>query len=536
MEDAIEGVVIKSHSHIDASGPIKDSEIEGRSVEVARGVDTSKVYAKKGMQVLGNVGSGADIRCGGNSRFDGSVDGALSWRAEEAGNLEVEGQTIGVLQVESDTKAINDDIPILTLGSKVVEIDELRLRGALKVSTTERADSRQPESIVIQKLTVSEGARSSSHILAEGKRGLSIECLDWKGSLYISFVPDKTSSELSIGELIGRDLHLCSNSKTRIAKVSSESSNLDTCVSLYNRGPFEIDRALAQVRCAEGSAENIKKCNIKPHKEIPELSIPQNGLIMEVSGKFKVHEIDGRISGREPSRIRMGSPKNQRGKRSNCAKLIRISKSEGRVSGQIECIDPTELPYSDIDSLEQLHVFHPNSYSMIRYAKDFQGNSFEVAAAAQKAQRLAESVINRAIAGSSRSAAIWMALRLHHKSLPITKIEWWMRWVHRAFGYSQRPGPAAATWLVVVSLLALLPWCAAINDSQPITYEPLGYKSRFMAMLLLPGALLRLPSIEAPLLYGSQSWYILAFVIVGVPLVYFILALRNFLSSPLAKH
>lgn len=534
LNGSIDGGHFTCHEDIQVGSSLKGSFLKGSALKVEGGVQDCVLNASNSLHLHKMCSSDTSITLRGSGVFEGDIEGSIIWGAEDAGNLRFECKTIGRLQVESELRPISDDLPTIQLGGEMRQILGLKFCGSLSINCDKAVDN-QSGSIVVEELCCDEASSDCARLRFSGERSLVLESVVGANAFFLSHMMDNQSNALVIRDVQGSKIGICSTSQVRFPDIPRESDVSTVTVCLYAAGPFEIDRHFDRVECAFDSKKRILNGDIGSHARAPVLHVTNKGSISEVKGQFSVHEIEGRISGIGYSNLMNVISSLRRNEKEACAQLIGFEKSSHQGEGQIENIDPTALPYSQIEDLCNLHVFHPDPGSMMRHANDFNGGSFDVKAQAQRAQRLAESVIGRAVAGSSRSAAIWMALRLHHKSLALTKVEWWLRWFHRGFGYSQRPGPAALSWLATVVAWSLLPWCSAPAGDLEGACRPMGFLERFMTMLLLPGALLRLPSPEAPILFGWASWYIVAFVVIGVPLVYFIISLKNFLSSPLAR-
>lgn len=240
----------------------------------------------------------------------------------------------------------------------------------------------------------------------------------------------------------------------------------------------------------------------------PTLRLTANGEVRRLSGTWYVELLDGRARG-------VGAP-------------VLLSMKGG--SGQVVGVDPTRLPYADLDYVKTLFVFEPDSAALLRFAREVYRDQFAVAAASQHAHRIAQLVRPRAISGASRTAADWAASRLQHRAT--RGIEWTLRWLHRAVGYSQRPMPAFLAWLATAALVASADAMYRIG-SAAIKFNASEVMGRFGHTLILPLGLLRfrLESPSTDLLFGGPTFHAIALVVVGLPFLFFVIALRHYLRG-----
>ena len=268
---------------------------------------------------------------------------------------------------------------------------------------------------------------------------------------------------------------------------------------------------------------------------LPKVSLPADSVVYSLSGDFRLAELEGRLeSTRSPERTgEEGSAEDPDW--DGPARLWDIARLEGRqdqkrsdarprVAGQLVGVDPTTLPSEQFGRLGALLVFSPDARAMLTYAKRRRVDRFDDREAAYKTQQTVRAISGRAVTGSVASAAKWASAHTHRKTARWG--ERTLRGLHRLVGYGQRPLPALATWLAVVTLGAGL---AAWLPSE----SPAGFWALWLQFVLLPAALLRLPDEGGPPLIGdSWSLHTLAFAVVGLALVYLALALKNYLATP----
>lgn len=216
--------------------------------------------------------------------------------------------------------------------------------------------------------------------------------------------------------------------------------------------------------------------------------------------------------------------------------------------GELVGVDVTKLAGPDIRMLSNLHVFEPDAKSLIEYAERDLGR-VERQERSQRLKILVDTVSDKALSGTSRSAVLWASARAHHSAVDRRHwIENALRSLHRLVGYGYRPRPAVLTYLTCLVLTALVlsifdsePPCAtsssATSTPRPTNFiaSPYNPLEQLARVVLLPVGLLRLElggaSTYAPI-GCSAGWHALAFAINGITLVYLLLALRNYLRTP----
>ena len=121
--------------------------------------------------------------------------------------------------------------------------------------------------------------------------------------------------------------------------------------------------------------------------------------------------------------------------------------------------------------------------------------------------------------------AAWAQRRMRRETL-----ESLGRWLHRCVGYGQRPSRAFYSWLVAAAGVTF--WsaqCRVVEDGT------IGWVKRFLEALLSPLGVLRLRSSEATTLLGEPALEPVAYLLVGLPFIFFVISLREFFRSPLNK-
>lgn len=201
-------------------------------------------------------------------------------------------------------------------------------------------------------------------------------------------------------------------------------------------------------------------------------------------------------------------------------------------------------PYGELTLVSEFQVFEPDTVAMLGYVRrrSADANEHDARRDAYQAQRISDGVAASSASGGARSAAAWAAARAHHRAIRGAPVEWTLRTIHRALGYSQRPGPPLATYLVL-----LVAWTTAHRYlyevpvvTPPEKVPPHGdWWFTLWHMALLPASFLaRLPEgaePSFPYVLGHYGANAAAFVTLGVPLVFTFIALRHFMTAPSRK-
>ena len=102
------------------------------------------------------------------------------------------------------------------------------------------------------------------------------------------------------------------------------------------------------------------------------------------------------------------------------------------------------------------------------------------------------------------------------------------RWLHRCVGYGQRPSRALVSWLVTSTVV--IAWSA---QSRTVEDGVSGWAERVSEVVLSPLRVLRLGSNGETGLLGGSGFEPIAYLLVGLPFIFFVLSLREFFRSPL---
>ena len=162
---------------------------------------------------------------------------------------------------------------------------------------------------------------------------------------------------------------------------------------------------------------------------------------------------------------------------------------------------------------------------------------------------LYSAIETRAVSASTRAALRWCYMLLEHEAIKRRRspqstpragsvrhllrretIESLGRWLHRCVGYGQRPSRAFVSWLAASA--AVFIWSA---QSRTVEDGISGCAERVSEVVLSPLRVLRLGSNGETGLLGGSGFEPIAYLLVGLPFIFFVLSLREFFRSPLSS-
>lgn len=231
--------------------------------------------------------------------------------------------------------------------------------------------------------------------------------------------------------------------------------------------------------------------------------------------------------------------------------------------GIVDGADITRLHAMHLARASQdLTVFSPDVESLYNMACAYDRLSWRhrhpdapAHAPSQKAQwfRALDTALQRSVVPASTRAAVrWCYALLEHQTLKdrrqrqVESIPRWLgrflfgrsaaetmgRWLLRAVGYVQRPSRPAFWWVVTAAGVSAWSWAADRCDPTTAGCDPdPGGMARFVDVMLSPMGVLRLASSDATV--PPDGFVALAYLVMGVAFVFFVVALRQFFRTPL---
>lgn len=310
------------------------------------------------------------------------------------------------------------------------------------------------------------------------------------------------------------------------------------------RGTFTISGDHRHVHCGDTTDVSGRHVNVPAHR--PMLDVTTDGFVDRISGEFALRSSDGRLVGRIPTREpRWGRQSPTSDSLDQPAVMLDLSRFEedgGPLRGTLVHVDVSQLQFTELQRLKELHVFSPLPAPLRDLAQE-SGPRTSLHDTAQRLATISELTGKRAVSGRVRSWALWASTRAHHRTT--THTEQAARWLHRAVGYGQRPLPAGLTFLATLLATAAVLTVAepaschdpTLDEGQQPDFQhgPYAVGEQFLRVLLVPLSLVRLTATEgqgyAPI-FCHPLGQLTVTIVVGLPLVYLLIATRNYLRSP----
>lgn len=493
------------------------------------------------MVLEGDVDSASSILLEGSAQLHEEVDTTVRWQpASNEDQVLIDDHVAEVVYAQQRNRN-NSGAPTLQIGPGGA-VDELNIGGTLTV-VVDGDKSKGSEALDMQARL-----EHRAHLLLErpSSRGVTFD-LDLGGAeaalTYRSSAGEALVLALPVDAQTER-LELNLSASTKLTSTSAHDADvpLHPRLAITGSARVEVDTELGQVSCA-GSGGHP-----------PTLDVTAAGAVLELSGVMRLGEVDGRINGdRPPFAVRLNRrlrryrptsrPDELRTKdsgRTRPSVITSLAAQSNTGRGHVHGVDPTRLEFAELAHLGQLHVFEPDSDALIEAATRRESDEFASRSRAQKMATIADHVVGSAASGTSRSAALWAASRAHHAAAN-SPYESGLRWAHRALGYSQRPLPALFTWIALILVVAATlrwgvsePWMDCFAADEHVA-GPYGFGEQFQRIALLPTTLLRLSQGGAsgyPPLFCNGLVHVAGVVLVGLAAVFFVVALRNYLRSP----
>ena len=494
VKNSLVGLTVECDS-LEVEEHVQDSTISANTV-LCNQVLRSEVHTKN-LQVGEEVDEASTIALTGEATFKGNVAGRINWSPDSSSQIEAQAHIEHLVAKTDDSSGAN-----LTTNS----IGRLNLTGRLEFGCG--SDAR------IASLQLSKG---STLILRSEHATEIMEAVAAAQGANLGF--DSRAAKAALLLTLGQDSTLTIATNGAVIFRGEDEHSREARLQLAGMGSFEFT-------CEVGVVNALSICpdwfpsNDERAEQIPEIHSPRSGAILSLAGDARLGILSGRVAGQDPTSWK------ERKTRRPAARIHAIAE-QAEALGLLTGIDPTTLPYAHLDNLEGLHVFEPDGRALIGHAAIHIEDSFVARSRAQQMHRISELVSRRAITGAARSAARWAAARTQHATVERWSLENLLRWIHRALGYSQRPIPPLTTWLILSAVWAL------VVGSWPHVESITKFFDNLFSVLFVPGSLFRLPQEDGShLLFESLRLHTIVFLSTGIPLAFFIVALRNFLFSP----
>lgn len=325
------------------------------------------------------------------------------------------------------------------------------------------------------------------------------------------------------------------------------------------RGHRAIDAVgvAGPVRVRIEVSANLLECPEHPTggtSSAPFIELRGQTVVRDFVGACRLGKLDGQLNCKRGSR------------RERPAKVYSVGEQS---RGKLEGVDVTQLPSRpNFDYVAKLSVFAPDVESLYdlacpydriasrlrqwRRREFFDPSEDSLSTPRERAhwfRDLYNAMGSNAVPASTRAAVRWCYALLEHESIkprrtPLrgTGARWLRhlvgrealeslgRWLYRCVGYGQRPARALACWLIATAGVTF--WSV---QRSVVEGGAAGWLQRAIEVLLSPLGALRLGSGGTTGPLDSAALDPIAYLLVGLPFLFFVVSLREFFRSPLNR-
>lgn len=517
--------VVLTSDVADLRGDCHDTSLTIADTLVAAGLTEPRHIEVDGDATVQNVAlasGAADIIFRRNVQLDGGCDGMVRWEPRSDGAVlgatgEVRHLRVGASQEAATIElAESGTVPLLELdgtvrlaaaagpgGERTAPLNDVQLHGGAALTT---AMPGFPASC-----TVTVPADAAAELIDEG------------GGLQVAVIPTGSGGLLHVDGMPSGTTHL------RPAETDEGVNELP--LLHLRRGRISVDGTWPRVHTGDGAPYDLGSA--LQHR--PLLTLPASGFIDGLSGEFGLLTSRGRMIGNRPRRW---DPRRRR-RHDVAAALLDLRQfgaEGGELRGTMVDVDVTGLRFEELDRLKSLDVFSPLARPLRRLATGGELAGPQKHDAAQRLATIAKMTEGRSVSGATRSSAMWATARSHHRAA-FPRPEWFFRWVHWLVGYSQRPlRPLAALGAVMLGVwIGLERWevgaCSGKEAAEISTYGPV---DQLLRILTVPLRLFRLigDDVDYVQIGCHPGWQLGTSVVVALLLIFFLVALRNYLRGP----
>ena len=291
----------------------------------------------------------------------------------------------------------------------------------------------------------------------------------------------------------------------------------------------------------------------RPHVDelgAPSIHITERGVVRDFKGVARLDSLRGQLTSLNldrPGQLVGIGPATEGGK------LVGVDITGIATAAQFKCLGGLSVFSPDVDSLYDLACRSDDLARWLRMRRRrglFDPTENPTLTPQEQAhwfRDLYGAIETRAVSASTRAALRWCYMLLEHEAIkrrwspqtaPRTRrirhllrrerIENLGRWLHRCVGYGQRPSRALVSWLATSA--AMIAWSA---QSRTVENSVSGWAERVSEVVLSPLRVLRLGSNGETGLLGGSGFEPIAYLLVGLPFIFFVLSLREFFRSPL---
>ena len=283
----------------------------------------------------------------------------------------------------------------------------------------------------------------------------------------------------------------------------------------------------------------------------PSIQITSEGVVRDFTGDVRLESLHGQLTSlnrNRPGKLVGVSTGTDRGK------LVGVDITGIATGEQFKRLGGLSVFSPDVDSLYDL-ACHSDALTD-RLRKLRRRRPFDSTKDPKPPQERAHwfrdlygAIETRAVSASTRAALRWCYMLLEHEAIKLERspkttpwserirrrlrretIESLGRWLHRCVGYGQRPSRAFASWLAASAAVTI--WSAL---SRTVECSPSAWAERVTEVVLSPLRVLRLGTNAETGLLGGSGFEPIAYLLVGLPFIFFVFSLREFFRSPLSS-
>ncbi|WP_419930815.1 hypothetical protein [Candidatus Poriferisodalis sp.] len=272
-----------------------------------------------------------------------------------------------------------------------------------------------------------------------------------------------------------------------------------------------------------------------PDSTCPRLMLAGGTVVRNAQGICSLRGLQGRIYGADDGEL-------------SIVDIEAAADADEAADGHLLNVNLNNLPARQVELLRPLRVLEISATSLQRFATErtwllYQWSRIpwtgdrespltrdDVRERAEKLAAIFAAVGKRVNSGRSRSWLLWSVMRLQHRGLGKLAPERALRALYRMVGYGYRPLVAAASWFAVAGLLLLVrhySWFDIRIGFLPRTSDVGAY----IELLFAPVTYFR-PGSRNSIIFDPAWLSHIARVMLGVPFLFTVLGLRQYLKSP----
>jgi hypothetical protein len=508
-----------SASSLDGSGDIRASTLfvrDGASAVTAKvegaaftGAMTGVALTATGLLSAGASDPASTLSIGGTAEVGDDFHGAITWEPSTPSTLHVSGTPASI-----KAKVPADAASTLTWGNTEKPVPDLDVTGRLVLTSDDTKQRRTKQVLSVPRLAIEPSAEV--HLTHLGQANIESVTAGKDARLRLS-----SETVVNVSDSSGLHLECDSNVEVTVHR-NGAGSETELALSVSGSGTVKVETTIDRLHADDAGRDSIQ------------LNVPASGQILELTGGARLATVEGIVDGRTGTKAEKLWPWAKATEGTRAPRIYDIGDHSGPVDGVVVSVDPTLIPYSRLPRANDLQIFEPDPVAMIDFTRVKRSDLDRHTARrkAYQAERISQMVASSAASGGARSAANWAAARTHHQALQKAPVERALRLLHRMLGYSQRPAPPLVTYLTVVTA-----WTAA----QWMFHEPRpgrgfgAFAGSWWHMALVPASFIaRIPERTGDFdyLFDNLGWHTIAFVTMGLPLVFTFIALRHFMAAP----